>query len=90
MYKQQRQTKNPNMKPSQPYHMWKEKPPGPEQKELERLMKHKDFDASISADNMRKSNAMFQKVSSQVFASHFRTTKAKLGLCGNFQILFLK
>ncbi|XP_037035454.1 uncharacterized protein LOC119073800 [Bradysia coprophila] len=39
-----------------------------------------EINASSSADSVRKSNDMFIKFSAQVFASHFRETRARLGL----------
>lgn len=39
--------------------VWKMKPPGPEQQELERLFANKEIDASMSADSVRKSKQIF-------------------------------
>lgn len=59
--------------------VWKMKPPGPEQQELERLFANKEIDASMSADSVRKSKQIFHDFSATVFANHFRQTKAKYG-----------
>lgn len=76
-----RQLQIANME-SKAFQIWKEKPPGPEQKELEKMFNSNSIDATTTADSVRKSNAIFQKFSGTVFASHFRKTKAKFGLCG--------
>lgn len=68
------------------YAVWKSRPPGPEQLELERLFKSKEIGPLSTADSVRKSNRMFQQFSSSVFGNHFRATKAKLGACGNIFI----
>lgn len=62
--------------------MWKERPPGPEQKQLEKMFAAKEIDPSATPDSVRKSNPMFENFTASVFASHFRKTKSKLGLCG--------
>lgn len=62
------------------YQLWKEKPPGPEQIELERMFASKEIDATATADSIHKSNELFKKFSSTVFGAHFRKTKAKFGL----------
>lgn len=64
--------------------MWRERPPGPEQRELDRILSCKEFDISATPDSVRKTNEMFQKFSAPVFAAHFRKTKAKLGMFGIF------
>lgn len=76
-----RQTKNTKMD-SKPYQVWKQKPPGPEQKELERMFNSKEIDAFTNPDSVRKSKEIFENFSAPVFGSHFRATKAKLGLSG--------
>lgn len=68
--------------------VWKVKPPCSEQLELERMFKSNEIGPSASADSIRRSNPMFLRFSSQVFGNHFRTTKAKLGGCGNIFIYF--
>lgn len=66
-----------------PFVMWREKPtPGPEQIELERLFNSEDI-LGYSPEEVRQTSELFQKFSPSVFNSHFRSTKAKLGLCGN-------
>lgn len=84
-----RQSKIPRME-SKSFLVWKEKPPGPEQRELERMFANKEIDATTNPDSVRKSNEVFQKFSSNVFSSHFRSTKAKLGLCGNISKFFFQ
>lgn len=64
--------------------MWKVKPPGPEQRELERMFKTKEFDPASTPDSVRQLNDMFLKFNAVVFANHYRATKAKLGLSGLF------
>lgn len=64
--------------------MWKEKPPGPEQIELERMFKCNEIDSQASPDMVKKKNDIFKDFSASVFANHFRKIKAKLGLCGMF------
>lgn len=62
--------------------MWKQKPPGPEQIELERMFKCKEINPSATPDSVKKKNDLFKDFSAAVFADHFRKTRAKLGLCG--------
>lgn len=73
-----------NQKPSPnaswKYPVWKEKPPGPEQIELDRIFSQKEIDATATADSVHNSKEIFKKFSSSVFAAHFRATKAKFGL----------
>lgn len=66
-----------------PYVVWREKPtPGPEQVELERLFNSGEILGS-STEEVRQSDELFRKFSPSVFNSHFRSTKARLGKCGN-------
>lgn len=65
---------------SSKFPVWKVKPPGPEQLQLERMFSSNEINAASTPDSVRKSTEMFQKFSAQVFANHFRQTKAKLGL----------
>lgn len=75
---------------AEPYKVWKEKPPGPEQRELQRMFDCKEINASATLDNVRKSTPMFQQFSGKVFAAHFRKVKAKYGMNGTAsQIRFL-
>ncbi len=60
--------------------MWKENPPGLEQKELERLFSDGDISETDSPNSIRLKYPMFREFSTNVFATHFRKTKAKLGL----------
>lgn len=62
------------------YNIWRAKPAGPEQLELDRLFSEKQIDQFDSPDSVYQSHEMFQKFSFTVFASHFRKTKAKFGL----------
>lgn len=59
--------------------MWKEKPPGAEQIELNRMFETNMIDASKTPDQVRQSNSMFMAFPSKVFATHFTKTKAKYG-----------
>lgn len=63
---------------------WKETPPGPQQKELDRLFKTKVIDESDTPNKVRLSNPLFMEFSTRVFAAHFRKSKAKHGYFGNF------
>lgn len=69
---------------SSKFPIWKVKPPGPEQLELEKMFRSKEIRATTSADGVRKDNALFSKFTAQVFSNHFRQTKAKLGLGEDF------
>lgn len=61
--------------------LWKEKPPGPEQIELERMFKCNEIDSQASPDMVKRQNDIF---SAAVFSNHFRKIKAKHGLSGMF------
>lgn len=67
--------------------LWKERPPGVEQIELERMFKSNEIDHRASPDSVKKKSELFKDFSAPVFANHFRKTKAKLGLCGMCQLL---
>lgn len=60
-----------------PYKIWKTRPPGEEQLELNRLFEVGKIDRSMTADVARNKWPIFQRVTPRVFATHFRTTKAK-------------
>lgn len=62
--------------------VWKTKPPGREQIELERMFKHNEIDARATPDSVKCRNELFKEFSAQVFATHFRKTKSKMGLSG--------
>lgn len=62
---------------------WKESPPGPEQKELERLFQNKIIDVSDTPNKIRLTNPMFMQFNARTFATHYRKTKAKYGFQGN-------
>lgn len=66
---------------------WKETPPGPEQKELERLFKAKLINSDDTAQNVRSSHPLFSTFSPAVFAAHFRTTRSKMGMCSTFYLM---
>lgn len=68
---------------AKPYSMWRTKPPGPEQLELEKMFKSNMVSPSSTADSVRQSNKLFHQFSAAVFGNHFRETKARLGHCGN-------
>lgn len=63
---------------------WKETPPGPEQKELERLFKAKLIKPEDTIQDVRNSNPLFKQFSSRIFSAHFRKTRAKLGIASTF------
>lgn len=64
--------------------MWKVKPPGPEQRELEKMFRTNEIQPGDTADETRKSNEMFMRFSASVFGNHFRTTKAKFAKEGRY------
>lgn len=71
--------------------VWKVKPAGPEQRELERMFRENEIEPGEGPETIRRSNEMFKRFSSAVFGNHFRTTKAlfaKEGNFGNFQWFF--
>jgi len=70
----------PSPKASWKYPVWKVKPPGPEQIELEKMFAQKEIDACATPDSVHKSKELFKKFSASVFGAHFRMTKAKFGL----------
>lgn len=72
-----------------PNNIWKVKPPGKEQLELERMFKSNLISPTATADSIRKSSPMFQRFNAQVFGNKFRATKAKLGGFGNIFYIFL-
>lgn len=63
--------------------VWKTKPhPGPEQVELERMFKNNEIVANATPDSVKRRSDLFKDFSTPVFATHYRKTKAKMGLCG--------
>jgi hypothetical protein len=62
----------------EPPKIWKEN--GEEQKELEKLFSDGIISDKDTPSYVRECEPMFQKYSSQVFASHFRKTKKKIGI----------
>lgn len=62
--------------------VWKEKPPGREQIELERMLKCGEINSQAKPESVQKLNELFKPFTATVFGNHFRKTKAKLGLCG--------
>lgn len=58
---------------------WKESPPGPEQRELDRLFANNLIDESDCPNDVRKKHPIFLDFSAKVFGVHFRKTKAKSG-----------
>lgn len=59
--------------------VWKMKPPGPEQIELERMFNAREIPLSATPDSVRQSREIFKKFNARVFAAKFRSTKAKFG-----------
>lgn len=57
---------------AEPYKVWKEKPPGPEQRELQRMFDCKEINASATPDSVRKSTQCFnnslERSSQHIFA----------------------
>lgn len=64
--------------------LWKEKPPGPEQIELERMFKCNEIDSQASPDMVKRQNDIFKDFSAARKHGHFRKIKAKHGLSGMF------
>lgn len=60
--------------------LWREKPPGPEQLELERLFLENEIGYNTPIAEVQKSNAMFLNFTEKIFSAHFRKTRAALGL----------
>lgn len=61
--------------------IWKEIPPGTDQKELTRLFENGEITDIDTPNSIRlKYASYFMKYSPRVFAVHFRKTKAKCGL----------
>lgn len=71
-----------NKMAGEPFKVWKSKPPGPEQLELERMFSDKEIDANDSPDSVRQRNPIFHRFPSHIFGAHFRKTKAVFGLFG--------
>lgn len=66
--------------------IWRENPPGPEQKELDRLFSNGLISEIDNANDVRLKHPIFREFSVRVFACHFRKTKAKHGLMCKFKI----
>lgn len=60
---------------------WRESPPGPAQKELNRLFVNGLIKDNETPNTVRQRYPLFMQYSARVFAVHFRKTKSKLGLC---------
>lgn len=78
-----KRTINNSSAPENVTKMWKVSPPGPEQKELNRLFEEKTIDPWDTPNKIRLRFPMFQAFQTKTFALHFRKTKAKYGLNGN-------
>lgn len=73
-----------------PNKMWKANPPGPEQRELNRMFQQGIIGVSDTPAKIRSRNPMFSSYPARTFALHFRTTKARYGLNGkSFNCLVL-
>lgn len=59
--------------------LWKETPPGPEQKELNKLFSNNLISDDETASQIRRKYAIFAEFSPRVFNTHFKKTKAKYG-----------
>lgn len=57
--------------------VWKERPPGPEQLLLNEMFETGCISGIVTAEAVRKSRGMFNDFSPQVFAVHFRKTRAR-------------
>lgn len=60
--------------------LWKESPPGPEQKELERLFANNLISVMDSPNQIMLKHPIFKGFTERVFLTHFKKTKAKMGL----------
>lgn len=69
---------------------WRESPPGPEQIELEKLFQSGLITDIDTPKSIRDLYSIFQKYSLRVFGTHFRKTKAKLGLIRKYNFNILK
>lgn len=65
-----------------PNKVWKVNPPGPEQKELNRMFEKGVLGSTDTAAKIRMRNQLFTAFPPKTFALHFRQTKAKFGLNG--------
>ncbi|KAJ6639412.1 hypothetical protein Bhyg_12156 [Pseudolycoriella hygida] len=63
-----------------PSKMWKANPPGPEQKELNRMFDKGLISVTDTPAKVRARNQLFMAFPQRTFAFHFRTRKAKYGL----------
>lgn len=61
---------------------WRERPPGPEQLELERMFKDNEINYFSPIEAVQRSKPMFMKFTEKIFSAHFRKIRAVLGLCG--------
>lgn len=71
-----------------PYKIWKESPPGPEQKELERLFSNNQINVMDSPNDIRLKYPIFKDFSEKVFLVHFRKTKSKMGLNRKYEFYY--
>lgn len=72
-----------NVQEDVPNKIWRANPPGPEQKELNRMFQKGIIGSADTPGKVRLRNQMFMAFPPKTFALHFRTTKAKYGLNGN-------
>ncbi len=70
--------------------VWKESPPGPEHKELDRLFSNGLINEADSANVIRLKYPIFSTFSARVFNAHFKKTKAKHYLMSKKFLLFEK
>lgn len=70
--------------------VWRQKPPGAEQTELERLFLDNKINYNSSIEQAQNSNPLFKDFNENVFSAHFRKTRAALGLSGMLCIEILK
>lgn len=62
--------------------LWRERPPGSEQKELERMFLDNEINYFSAIEDVQRTNPMFMEFSEKIFSAHFRRTRAFLGLSG--------
>lgn len=65
-----------------PSKMWRANPPGPEQKELNRMFEKGIIGVTDTPAKVRSRTPMFMAFPPKTFSLHFRTTKARLGING--------
>lgn len=79
-------SRNKNKNDIEPTPRWKEFPPGPEQKELNKLFEEGAIGDHEMPNQVREKHALFKRFSARIFGIYFRKTKAKFGLMCKFSV----